>query len=72
MLLAKECTGKFQCKECGLSHNSLLHTGKRVQDIRKDETKCNTMITNATAVCKSEIDSSEDKDGGECKGPSRP
>ena len=69
--LAKECTGKFQCRQCGLSHNSLLHTAKRVQDIRKEETKGNTMITNATAVCKSEIDSSEGKDGGECKGPSR-
>ena len=70
--LAKECTGKFHCRECGLSHNSLLHTAKRVQDVRKEETKGNTMITNATAVCRSEIDSSEGKDGGECKGSSRP
>ena len=42
-----------------------------MQDIRKEETKGNTIITNATAVCKSDIDSSEGKDGGECKGPSR-
>ena len=66
--LAKECTGKFHCRECGLSHDSLLHTVKRVLDVRKDD----TMITNATAVCRSEIDSSEGKDGVECKGSSRP